>query len=251
MSAVDPDLEVDETPETPETPEDLTPEQENERLRETVRAQGETLSTFQGVIDELKTRPVERIIERERAPERQEGMTREQEDEAEARLALDLATKPGQVLNRLKQQARREARDDIFGDVGDVAADAVIDRFARKMSDENPILAPKVERIFRAAIDSLGPRAKAALLTVPAGEREKLLMKEYKAAAGDYLMPLAKPKVKPGVGTDVGARGAASMPDQPRADGKFRFTDSQKEAMKRAGLDDKRIAAQEKALSGV
>ena len=251
MSAPDPELEVEET-ETPETvEEELTPEQENERLRARVTAQDEKLTTFQGVIEELRARPAERIIERERAPERQEGMTREQEDEAEARLALDLATKPGQVLNRLKQQARREARDDIFGDVGDVAADAVIDRFLRDQADENPILAPKIEKIFRKAIDDMGPKVKAALLTVPAGQRKELLEKEYKAAAGTYLMPLARPKVKPGVGTDVGARGAASMPDQPRADGKFRFTDSQKEAMKRAGLDDKKIAAQEKALSGV
>lgn len=248
MSTTDPEIDVEETPETPETPEEpLTPEQENARLKERLSAQDEKLSTFQGVIDELRARPTERIIERERAVEREPGMSREDQEQAEARLALDLATKPGEVLTRAKAQAKREMRDELFGEIGDVAADAVIDRFARKMQEENPILAPKVEKIFRRVIDEMGPKVKAALLTVPADERERLLLKEYKAAAGDYLMPLAKPKVKPGVGTDIGGRGAASMPEQP-ADGKFRFTPTQREAMRRAGMDDKRIADREKAI---
>lgn len=248
MSTTDPEIDVEETPETPETPEEeLTPEQENARLKERVAAQDERLSTFQGVIDELRARPTERIIERERAVEREPGMSREDQEQAEARLALDLATKPGEVLTRAKIQAKREMRDELFGEIGDVAADAVIDRFLREQAEVNPILAPKIEKIFRRAVDEMGPKVKAALLTVPPDQRKELLLKEYKAAAGDYLMPLARPKVKPGVGT-VSGGGAATMPDIPAADGKFRFSPSQKEAMRRQGIDDKKISDREKAI---
>lgn len=250
MSTIDPEVTLDEAPETPETPEEeLTPEQENERLRAQVAEQGETLTTFKGMLDELKSRPTERIIERERAPEREQGLTQEEREQRNARLAMALATEPDKVLDEVASRSERRAAERIMGEVGDVAADAVIDRFAREKAEENPILAPKVEKIFRKAIDDMGPKVKAALLTVPPERRKELLEKEYRAAAGAYLMPLARPKVKPGVGTDSGGRGAGAMPEsRPDADGKFRYTESQKAAMRRSGMDDKKIAANEKAI---
>lgn len=237
-------------------PEDETPEARAERLENENRSLKERMDTFGGVIEELRSRPqvTERIIERERREEQQPNQ--EERAERNARLAMALATNPDEVLAEVGSRAERRAADRIIGEVGDVAADAIIDRFLRKAGDENPILAPKIEPIFRKAIDDLGPQAKAALLKVPAEQREALLKKEYKAAAGDYLMPLARPKIKPGAGTDAGGRGAGTMPEFASQQGgpfdkqgKFHFPAQQREALKARGWDEAKIKKQEEAIS--
>ena len=238
-------------------PEDETPEARADRVDAENKALKERLDTFGGVIDELRSRPqvTERIIERERRDE-QPGLSKDERDERNARLAMALATNPDEVLAEVANRAEQRSTERIIGEVGDVAADAIIDRFLRKASVDNPILAPKIEPIFRKAIDDLGPRAKAALLKVPAEQREALLQKEYKAAAGDYLMPLARPKIKPGVGTDAGGRGAGTMPEfAPQSggpfdrQGKFHFPAQQREALKARGWDEAKIKKQEEAIS--
>jgi hypothetical protein len=238
-------------------PEDETVEAKAARLETELGAANEKLTAFDGVIQELRSRPqvTERIIERERQPDAP-GISKEERDERNARLAMALATNPDEVLAEVANRAEGRAADRIIGEVGDVAADAIIDRFLRKASEANPILAPKIEPIFRKAIDEMGPRAKAALLRVPAEQREVLLQKEYKAAAGDYLMPLARPKVKPGAGTDAGGRGAGTMPEfAPQAggpfdrQGKFHFPPQQRDALRARGWDEAKIKKQEEAIS--
>lgn len=256
MSTTDPDtiIEEEEPLETP--PEDDSPEGRAARAEADNKSLRERLDTFGGVIEELRSRPqvTERIIERERREEVQPNQ--EERAERNARLAMALATNPDEVLAEVGSRAERRAADRIIGEVGDVAADAIIDRFLRKAGDENPILASKIEPIFRKAIDELGPQAKAALLKVPAEQREALLKKEYKAAAGDYLMPLARPKIKPGAGTDAGGRGAGTMPEYASQQGgpfdkqgKFHFPAQQREALRARGWDEAKIKKQEEAIS--
>ena len=249
MSVVDDDteLEDDETDTEGDEPIELTPEQENERLKATVKEQSDKLTTFGAVIEELKSRPAERIIERERLPEQRQNLSREEEDAEDARLAIELATKPRKVLSEVVRQTRTAARDEILTEFGDTAADTVIDRFVKDARKVDPIVADKTEELFRAAIDELGPQAKLNLIKVPAENRKALLQKEWEAAAGRYLLPKARARIKPGVGTDTGARTQASMPERA-PDGKFSFSPSQKSAMKMAGMDDKKITAREKAI---
>jgi hypothetical protein len=250
MSVDEQDLDLDQDEpqdSTDQEQEELTPEQENAKLKAEVAAANEKLNTFGAVIEELKARPAERIIERERREEPRQQWTREQEDERDANLAVKLATKPSEVLREVAEQSKRAARDEILGEFGDTAADTVIDRFVKDARKQDPIVADKTEELFRQAIDELGPSAKLNLLKVPSDQRRGLLQKEWEAAAGRYLLPKARAKVRPNTPTDTGGRTAAEMPERA-PDGKFSFTPGQKAAMKRAGMDDKKIAAREKAI---
>jgi hypothetical protein len=228
-----------------------TPEQELERLRRESGEKDQKLTTFQGVIDELHKRPpTERIIEREvQRGGGEQQLSNEELQQREARLALQLGTEPGKVLTQLKNEAKREAVGEIMNEFGDTAADTVIDRFVKKARSRDPVVADKVEEIFRGKVDKMPARGKAALLRTPAADREELMWETWNASAGDYLLPKARARVKPGQPTDAGGRTAASNPDLPTRDEKFTFSASQKEAMRRAGMDDKTIAAREKAVA--
>jgi hypothetical protein len=258
---MDTDVDLDQTPPNEGTepqahqhpddalPDDeLTPERlEAKNLRATVRAQDEKLSTFGSLIEELRARPTERIIERERPLERDAPLSADEQLRQEADLALQLGTAPGKVMNRLKEQAKREMRDEIMSEFGGAAADTVIDRFVQKAKGRDPVVADKVEEIFRKTIDELGPPAKAALLQTPADQRDRLLDKEWNAAAGEYLLPKARARVKPGNPTGGVGGGAGTMPERAPQAGEG-FTAAQKDAMKRAGRTDKWIAEFEKSV---
>lgn len=239
------DIDVEEEAPQQETPqaEELTPEQEAARLRETIKQQSDEIATFRGVIEEIKNRPAERIIERERTVETP-GLSQEDRERQAATLALKLGTDPESVLRDVKDQTKRE----ILGEFGGVAGDSVIDRFVRKAVDENPLIGSQVERIFRKALDTIGEQAKAALVLMPEAKRREVLELHWKAAGGEYLMPKAKPKIKPTAATDYGNRSAGEVPNRREAR-LFKFADNERAALKAKGWDDKRINDREKAIS--
>jgi hypothetical protein len=246
---IDPNAPLQDEPAVEEKVPKTVEEQLAEERLERAREKGEN-EALRRIVTELR----EGGNRREDAPPPQHQMTKEEREEANASLALRMQTEPLEVLAIVESRAEQRAYDRIKRETGaydETTADAVIEKFVRKAKKENPVVGDKVADIFNEEIDKLGTRAKTQLLSTPPEERERLLNVQWEAAAGKYLLPRARPKIRGQSGTDPGGGGGRTAGELPgrraNRDG-FRYTETQKAAMRRQGLSDERITKSEENI---
>lgn len=239
----DDDQVEDQDEQVEETPPEPTPEEIQAELRAKLSAQENELKGALSVIKEIQVGS----RGREEAPT-QRQISQEDREKLNNDLLIRLNTDPLGVINEIVELTEKRTIEKVRTGAtpyDEAAADAIIEKFERGYKRENPVIGDKVAEMFRKEIDDLKPEQKADLLRQSPERRKEILELHMNAAAGKYLAPRARPKLKGGNVDVVNGRQVDTMPRQRRSAG---FTEGQKASMRRNGLSEEKITSLEKNL---